>query len=87
MQLLHEWQVYVDALVEDSTIMAPADAASFMADLRAGVQNGTAMLAQRIEEERAHNSNLQHAALHPIQRPENGHTAIQNRWTPLAKKP
>ena len=87
MQLLSEWQVYVGAMVETSDIMAPADAASFMADLPAGVQRGTALQAQRLEEERAHNWNLQYAVLHPIQRPENGHTPVQNRWSPLERKP
>ena len=87
LRLLHEWQAYVDALVADCPIMVPADAASFMADLRAGVENGTAILAQRIEEERVHNWNLQHAVLYPVQRPDNGRTPVQDRWTPLAKKP
>ena len=87
LQLLVEWQTYVDALVKDNFIMAPADAACFMATLRAGVDNGTALQEQRIEEERVHNWNLQHAVMHPVQRPDNGSTPVQSRWTPLATKP
>ena len=84
MQLLAELEAYLDAMVETSDIMAPEDAASFMADLRAGVQQGTAMQVQRLEEEKAHNWNLEHVVLHPMSRPA-GHIPVQNRWSPLTK--
>ena len=87
-RLLAEWQAYLDALVTDNLIMQPADAACYMATLRAGVDNGTAVLAaQRIEEERVHNWNLQYVAMHPIPRPDNGSTPVRSRLTPFEAKP
>ena len=85
LRLLGEWEAYLESMVQTSDIMAPEDAANFMADLRAGVQAGTAMQLQRLEEEKAHNWSLEHAVIHPTPRPV-GHAPVRNRWSPLSKE-
>lgn len=82
------WRTYLDALVIDNLVMAPADADEYMATLRAGLDQGSAMLeAQRIEEERLHNWVLAYLEAYPMQRPDNGCNPPRARWAPFVPKP
>ena len=82
------WRIYLDALVSDNLVMAPADADEYMATLRAGLDQGSAMLeAQRIEEERLHNWDLAYLEAYPMQRPDNGCNPPRARWAPFVAKP
>ena len=72
-------------MVRASEIMAPEDAASFIADLRAGVAAGTAMQLQRLQQQKDHAWSLEYAVLHPMARPA-GHAPVKVRWSPLSKE-
>ena len=73
-------------MVQTSEIMAPEDATSFIADLRAGVAAGTAMQLQRLQQEKDHAWSLEYAVLHPMARPA-GHAPVKVRWSPLSRSP
>ena len=85
LRLITEWEAYLESMVRTSEIMAPEDAASLIADLRAGVAACTAMQLQRLQQQKDHNWSLEYAVLHPMPRPA-GHAPVKVRWCPLSKE-